>query len=124
GAWKNLEAGKHEIDGTKVYALVSAYAAKSEDQARYETHKDYLDIQMLSSGAEIIEVRDARGLEVSVPYKPDIEFYATPHPNPCFSMRMEPGLALVLFPEDAHRPCLSAPGYSGEIKKVVVKVAL
>ena len=123
GAWKGLSPGKYEIDGARVYALVSAYAAKSEDQARYETHRDYLDIQLLSAGAEIIEVREARGLQVSVPYKPDIEFYTTPSPNPCFSMRMEPGLALVLFPEDAHRPCLAAPGWTGEIGKVVVKAA-
>ncbi|MCX7026527.1 MAG: YhcH/YjgK/YiaL family protein [Spirochaetes bacterium] len=122
--WENLPVGRKDIDGEKVYALIQSYDTKNSVKAGYETHRAYLDIQFLVSGKEIIEVRDAKGLKVSVPYTPDIEFYATPEHNPCFAMFMKPGNILILFPEDAHRPCIAVGGVSEPARKIVLKIAL
>jgi YhcH/YjgK/YiaL family protein len=124
GGWEALPLGRKDIDGEKVYALVQSYKTKQSEAARYESHRSYLDIQMLISGREIIEVTDREKLKVSEPYKPDIEFYETPEPNPCFSMTIVPGEALVLFPEDAHRPCLAADSAPAPVKKLVLKIAI
>jgi len=124
GGWDTLADGRYEVDGTAVYALVSHYNTKTPEAARYETHKDYIDIQLLVSGREILQVRKPEGLVTSVPYKPDIEFYATPEPNDCHAMLLEPGVALVLYPEDAHRPGLAIAGSSEPVHKLVLKVAL
>jgi YhcH/YjgK/YiaL family protein len=124
GGWDGLPDGRHEIDGTKAYALVSHYNSKQLAQARYETHKEYIDIQLVVSGREFMEVRDVQGMAVTDPYKPDIEYYAAPTGRTAHEMLLEPGVALVLFPEDAHRPGIAIGGVSEPIHKVVVKVAL
>lgn len=124
GAWKDLPVGRKDIDGDRLYALVQAYDSKLSAEARYEAHRAYLDIQVVLAGAEVIEVADVASLTVSTPYRPDVEHYATPEPNPCYSMRMGPGDALVLFPEDAHRPGLAIDGKSGPVKKLVLKIAI
>lgn len=124
GGWENLPEGRHEIAGTAVYALVSRYDSKGPEDARYETHRDYIDIQVLVSGREIVEARSSEGLAVAVPYKPDIEFYAPPEPDTCHTLLLSPGTALVFFPEDAHRPGLAIKGVPEPIHKVVVKVAV
>jgi len=124
GGWDKLPDGKHEIDGSTVYALVSHYESKSLADARYETHRDYIDIQLLVSGKEIVQARAPDGLAVTEPWKPDIEFYATPTPGTDNELFLAPGIAMVFFPEDAHRPGIAAGGISKPIHKVVVKVAI
>ena len=124
GGWDKLPDGKHEIDGQAVFALVSHYNSKALADARYETHRDYIDIQLLVSGKEIVQARAPDGLAVTEPWKPDIEFYAAPAPGTDQELFLAPGTAMVFFPEDAHRPCIAAGGVSEPIHKVVVKVAL
>lgn len=124
GDWESLPDGKREIDGEKVFALVQHYNSKAMENCRFETHRNYIDIQMLVSGAEIMEVRPAEGLAVTEPYKPDIEFYATPEPGSVHAVLLAPGMAAILFPEDAHRPCIAVGGVPKAVHKIVLKVAL
>lgn len=124
GGWDRLPEGRHEISGAAVYALVSRYKTKSLADARFETHRDYIDIQLLVSGKERVEDRNPLGLKVSEPYKPDIEFYATPEAGTCHDLLLVPGTALIFFPEDAHRPGIAIGGVSESVHKVVVKVAV
>ena len=53
---KNLEDGKYEIENETVYASVQTYITK--DDAKYEAHKKYIDIQYMINGAEKIGVTD------------------------------------------------------------------
>jgi YhcH/YjgK/YiaL family protein len=124
GGWETLADGKYEISGSQVFALVSHYDSKLPQAARFETHRNFIDIQLVVSGSEFLEVRDAEGLSVSEPYKPDIEFYATPEVRTCHEMLLEPGVALVLYPKDAHRPGIAIDGIPKPIHKLVVKVAV
>jgi YhcH/YjgK/YiaL family protein len=124
GGWDSLPEGKHEIVGSKVYALVSRYPSKQLSAARWETHREYIDIQLVVSGKEFVEVRDVQGMTSTEPYKPDIEFYALPEGRTAHEMLLEPGVALILYPEDAHRPGIAIGGVSEPIHKIVVKVAV
>jgi YhcH/YjgK/YiaL family protein len=124
GVWENLPVGKQEIDGNRVYALVQSYDSKAPADCRFETHKAYIDIQMLVSGKEIMQTRSVEGMEVSVPYVADIEFHHTPKSLTAQDVRMEPGLAVILFPEDAHRPGMAIDDKSEPVRKIVVKVAI
>jgi biofilm protein TabA len=116
--------GRVEIDGDRVYALVQRYSTKTPDLCRFEAHRKYIDIQLLLSGEEIIQVRGIEGLEILEPYKPDIEFFKTPPAKTAHEMFVQAGTALILYPEDAHRPCIAADGVSKPAHKIVVKVAV
>lgn len=124
GGWEKLPEGKHEIAGENVFALVQRYDTKPHANCRFEAHRLYVDIQMVVAGKELMEVRPAEGLQITEPYKPDIEFYATPEPGSANAILMRPGMAAVLFPEDVHRPCMALGGKSEAVQKIVIKVAL
>jgi YhcH/YjgK/YiaL family protein len=119
------ETGKRFIQGNELYASVDCYNTKPRADAKLETHRKYVDIQVLLSGKEVIEVFPKNGLTVSAPYNPerDVEFYQKPEgTHACVTL--EPGQFLVFFPDDAHMPCLMAETSPEPVKKVVFKIAL
>lgn len=117
---KNLEPGKYAIDGDKVFALVSSYVPKPVDQAKWEAHKKYADIQVVLEGSEkqgFAPMKKAFVTEAYIPER-DIEFLSIEQGN---YLTMSPGVFAVYFPQDAHQPGVEAvPG--GPVKKVVIKV--
>ena len=122
--WKGLGEGKTEIDGDRVFVSRMKYTSKPIGECRYETHRIYADIQIVLKGAEMTDVCGMKDLQVTTPYsaEKDIEFFDG-HPALVHRVILSFPLALVLFPEDAHKPSI-ALGSPGEIEKVVFKVAL
>ena len=117
--------GKYLIQGNDLYAGVDSYNTKARDIAKLETHRKYVDIQVLLSGTETIEIFPKQGLIVSEPYNPekDAEFYQAPAKTQT-KITLNQGQFLVFFPEDAHMPCLTAGSTPQTVKKVVIKVAV
>ena len=66
-----------EIDGTKIYASVSEYTTKEYEDAKFEGHRKYIDIQYIVSGTESIEMADISKVTANTDYNEnkDIEFY-------------------------------------------------
>ncbi len=124
GAWRKLPAGKYQVRDDDVFALVQEYVTKEHSACRFEAHRRYIDIQMLISGEETIEVAPVDALDVIEPYKPDIEFFACPAAGRAHALAMTAGLCAIFFPEDAHRPCMNVGGVAEPVRKLVVKVAL
>ncbi len=119
------EAGKRLIQDDRLFAGVDCYETKSRAAAKLETHRKYVDIQVLLSGEEVIEIFPKQELTVSEPYSPDkdAEFYRAPENAPV-KTTLRPGQFLVFFPEDAHMPCLMTGSSPQPVKKVVIKVAV
>lgn len=117
--------GKQFIQGERLYAGVDTYSTKTRDIAKLETHRKYIDIQLLLSGTEVIEVFPRHSLTINEPYNPerDAEFYCVPPRSPA-RMLLTPGHFLVFFPDDAHMPCLVAGNSPEAVKKVVIKMAV
>jgi YhcH/YjgK/YiaL family protein len=124
GSWKGLADGRHAIQGEEIYALVQRYETRELSAGKLEAHRKYIDIQMLAGGEELIHVTPAEGLEVIEAYKPDIEFFSMPAGGPVHVVHLKPGVVAVLFPEDAHMPCLRCGEAAAAATKVVVKVAV
>ncbi len=119
------ETGKRLIQGNELFVGVDTYETKPRSAAKLETHRKYVDIQVLLSGREVIEIFPKQGLPVSEPYNPekDAEFYAKPS-EPHAKVILKPGQFLVFFPDDAHMPSLMAGASPKPVKKVVIKVAV
>ena len=58
--------GKYTIDGERVYASVQTYETKLE--AKYESHRKYIDIQYLIKGSEKIGVTDLANCITCIEY--------------------------------------------------------
>ena len=124
GVYASLPEGRHEIDGEKVFALVSKYETKSYEICKFETHNDYIDVQVAIAGCEEIEVTTMADMGVLVPYKPDVAFWTLRKHRDVHVVSLQPGVILVVYPEDVHKPGISPAGVSEPMRKVVVKVAV
>jgi biofilm protein TabA len=116
---QELPVGRYEIDGERVYAMVSKDFGIKKEDTHLETHEKYIDIQLILSGTDDIGWKPkSLCTQPSGEYDPesDLQFFADT-PNTWLSI--ESGEFAIFFPEDAHMPMIS----SGQIHKVVVKIA-
>lgn len=121
----DMETRKYVLQDRDLYAGIDSYLTKTRSAAKLETHRIYVDIQVLISGSEIFEVFPKEGLTVNEPYNPekDAEFYQIP-PEPRAQITLKPGQFIVFFPEDAHMPCLMTGSTPQPVKKTVIKLAV
>jgi len=116
-----LEIKRYEIDGDNVFAPVSEYLSKNEEDARFEAHKKYIDIQYVISGVEQMSVAPYSALDtITVPYDPakEVEFMKVKE-SKHFKATAEN--FFIFFPSDIHRPGVKI-GQNVQVKKIVVKV--
>jgi YhcH/YjgK/YiaL family protein len=117
---KELPMGKYEIDGERVYAMVSRDSGRKKEEALLETHEKYIDIQFVLSGTDTMGWKPK-----SLCKKPtgaydkgeDIQYFAD---EPDAWIETKSGSFVIFFPDDAHMPLIS----SGQLHKVVVKIAI
>lgn len=116
-----LEPGKYEIDGTNVFAAVSAYDSRTLDLGKWEAHKKYIDIQYIVSGAEKMYYANISNMVETTEYNEakDIMFYK----GEGDALTVSAGNFAIFFPEDVHMPNIAVDSPAA-VKKVVVKVAL
>lgn len=113
-----------KIDGNRIFAHIQSYETVRAEDASFEAHLSYIDIQVVVSGTEAILWTPLEKLtKVKTPYKfeKDIVFYEEPEVS--VPLTLEENYFAVLFPTDGHKPrCLV--GKSERVKKIVVKVAV
>jgi len=120
---QGLEVKRHDIDGDNLYAPVSEYLTKNEEDARYEAHRKYIDIQYVINGKELIGVAPmSQKKDILEPYDAlkDIEFLTVTGGENHLAL---PDRFFVFFPDDAHRPSLK-DGENSPVRKIVVKVKI
>lgn len=117
--------GRYEIDGDRVYAVVSSYKTKPAEQQVAESHKKYIDLQTLVRGRERIDVTSiSEQLVVTKIYDEinDAVYYGPP--TQFVRLELDAGIFAVFFPQDVHRPCCNPDDNEEEIRKIVVKIAI
>lgn len=116
-----LEIRRFDIDNDNLYATVSEYTTKNEEDAKYEAHRKYIDVQYVIKGQELIGLAPINNrLETLEDYDPgrDIEFLTV---KGGINLKADPGRFFLFFPEDAHCPGMK-DGENSTVKKIVVKV--
>ena len=119
---ENYAVGKYEIDGKDLYASVQEYTSKLPADAKNEGHRNYIDIQFIIAGEEIIEVCDITASQIKTEYNPekDVEFYHDAiNPSVC---SLASGEYAIVFPHDIHKPGMAINGNQLPVRKIVVKV--
>lgn len=119
--FSKLKAGKYPVDGDRVFALIQEPTTYPKEQAKWESHNSYIDIQYMLHGEEIIGSQKTEFLRISEPFREgaDIAFYSDNGEG--FFPVLKSGSFVVCFPTDAHMP-LICPNQPQKIKKVVIKV--
>jgi YhcH/YjgK/YiaL family protein len=114
--------GKYKIDGDRVYVSVAEGNTKDIEDARWEAHLKYIDIQYVARGKEKIGVAPlSKAVSTeSFNIEKDIGFFEVPEPD-CKYYVAEPGTFFIFFPQDAHRPGIKIKGTDSD-KKIVIKI--
>lgn len=116
--FSKLEDGRYELDGKSLYMNVSTYETKEANE-NAEAHRQYIDIQYLISGEELIGVAplDEMGDPVEEKTGKDAWMYVGKTDN----LLLSGSRFMVLYPQDAHAPGI-AVGKPSKVRKAVVKV--
>lgn len=117
-----LELGKNVVNDW-LYINVQEYMTKNLAECRFESHKKYVDIQMMIHGIEAIETADIDKLELETEYSEenDVMFWKQ-KPNQMRSVIVDGGY-VILYPQNAHMPCI-AVDKPVKVKKLVAKVLM
>jgi YhcH/YjgK/YiaL family protein len=118
-----LELKRYDIDGDNLYAPISEYITKNEEDARFEAHQKYIDIQYVIRGVELMGVAPiTQKNEILVPYDgtKDVEFMTV---TQAAYFKATPARFFIFFPTDIHRPGVKV-GENSQVRKVVVKVKI
>jgi biofilm protein TabA len=104
------------------FALEQAYLTKPPTEGRWESHRAYIDVQVVVVGEELMEVADMAQLAVAEDLRPakDLIFYR-PFDGGSV-LHVCAGEAAVFFPADAHVPSLRAGAAATLVRKTVIKV--
>lgn len=118
---ENTPEGHYEID-EKSYVNVDCYDTKSHDKCFPEAHKKYIDIQIILSGKERLDFENIEKLLIKDEYdsQRDVLFFEIPQNNN--TVYLEQGSFVMLYPQDAHRPQMTASDTPQKVKKAVVKI--
>jgi YhcH/YjgK/YiaL family protein len=116
--FSKLEDGRHELFGEN-YINIQTYTTK--DDADFEAHREYVDIQYIISGEEQIGVTSYDNCKTTIEYNPlkDIEFLS----GEGTYFTLKEGEFMILYPEDAHKPSIKTDVPS-TVRKAVAKIKL
>ena len=113
-----LTAGKIELEGEDLVVNVVDITAKTEAEAKMESHKEFIDIQVPVGNAETMGwiALDACKNE-TMPYdsEKDLMFFGDKATS---FLNVQPYEFIIFFPEDAHQPGIG----NGTYRKIIVKV--
>lgn len=116
--------GRHDLDGDHCFALVQTYETKTTDKAKFEAHRQYIDVQFIHSGRETILWAPLAAMqEETMAYNAEKDaalWKLVPDVTP---LHLSAGHFALLWPEDAHAPCIEWDKPE-QVFKVVVKVAV
>lgn len=116
--------GRHDIDGDHCFALVQTYETKLIGKAKFEAHRKYIDVQFIFSGRETILWAPLAAMkEEMLAYTEEKEaelWKLIPDVTP---LHMSGGHFAILWPQDAHAPCIEWEKPE-QVLKVVVKVVV
>jgi len=101
GAAPVLPHGVHQILSDDLYVIVQDYQTKDDDKAVWESHRCYIDIQLMVRGEESIEVAPIAQLTPVGGYDPETDKIR--YQGPGHRIVLTQGYFLLFFPWDAHR---------------------
>lgn len=121
--WETVECGRYDVDD-ELYYMVQEYETKYPEQARYEAHEKYVDIQYIVKGVERMEFAETSKLKVTEKYNPEKDVKFLEEPKVIDASIVEAGDYRIFYPEDAHRPGLCVNNTPAKVKKILAKILI
>jgi len=120
--FSKYEAGRYEVDGANVFFMIQEPELRQAEDAQFEAHRRYADIQLALTDGEIINYLPIEEVQKWQPFDEDKDIGFSNVPEKGIALPLNAGQFMILYPQDAHMPCLK--GCADKTRKVVVKVKL
>jgi YhcH/YjgK/YiaL family protein len=103
------------------FALEQAYLSKRRENGFFESHRNYIDVQVVFEGDEWMEVADLSRTSAKEHYQPERDLIVYRDGTAATRLHLGAGEAAVFHPSDVHLPglCGAAPAL---VRKTVIKV--
>jgi len=108
--------------GGEMYAMEQVYETKERTKGLFESHRRFIDVQVVVAGDEIMEVVEIGLLPPKTAYDAEKDFLLYGDFAAASVLRFRAGEAAVFFPKDGHMPSLRAGAAAQLVRKTVVKV--
>ena len=116
---ENIPVGKYPLENG--FVLVQEGTTRPYEEADFEVHRKYIDIQVLVSGMEYVEYADITDLNTKVAFdeEKDLELMG----GAGCKIQIKPDMFYILYPSDGHKPCCheSVPT---SYKKILAKIKI
>ncbi len=115
--------GRYEIN-ENAYVNISEYETKPVEDCKFEAHKRYIDIQMLLSGSEELDLLSIDGMKISKEYDEQNDYMFLTSENTPDTLILTPFKFTLIYPHEAHRPQMNLGDKSNQVKKAVAKILI
>ena len=103
------------------FAIEQVYTSRARSDGFFESHRKFIDIQVIVAGEELMEVADISRLTPTQEYDEERDLSKFADDGAASILRMHQGDIALFFPRDGHMPSLQVAG-PGLVRKTVVKV--
>ncbi len=118
---QTVEAGRHDVDGDRLYVNILEYETKDETECIWEAHKKYLDLHFIICGTETIGISYLDNMQIGE-FEDDKD-YLHISGDADVKITCREGSMILLYPEDAHKTSIRVDN-SNRIKKAVFKIRI
>ncbi|SUW62136.1 Toxin-antitoxin biofilm protein TabA [Buttiauxella agrestis] len=115
--------GKHDIDGNRLFMLVSEDSTQPIAERPAEFHQRYLDIQIVMRGQEGMTFSSLPAGTPETDWLADKDIAFLPEGEQEKTVILNEGDFVVFYPGEVHKP-LCAVGKPATVRKVVVKMLM
>ena len=108
--------GRHELQGDTL--SLNLITTSLGDGSCWEAHREYIDLQLILKNEETIFWAPVESIQGFCEYDPEQDTMASDDSIQGMPVRIKPGMFVLLFPHDAHRPGIG----QGKGRKAVFKI--
>lgn len=113
---KMEDAGKTITVDDDFYYIVKSYETKDVEDCKFESHRQYVDIQYMVEGKEAMSVIDINRVNPISEYNAEKDIMFFDNLKECATLTLSSGNFITFYPNDAHRPSMKA-----KEKEVILK---
>ena len=125
---QNVADGHHVMPGTDVpeavYVNLATGDVQPKELATSESHRKYIDVQVVLSGEEAMYVPALVMPAVTTEYQEaqDYMLYAPQAFDKCHVLRVKEGNFVIFFENELHAPSMAIGNAPSKVRKAVLKV--
>lgn len=116
---KQVKPGSYEIDGSRIFMNVVEYDTRDITECYWEAHRKYIDIHVIISGSEQININHIDNLQSTEYVEKDD--YLKLSGDASVQVILKENDYLICYPEDAHMTAIQ-PNEPSHVVKAIFKV--